>query len=80
MEFLKRAFDLGVRNIEMEATVFAAFCWKLGIPAADVCTTLVNRLNGDQVSATKEELARYSDNAQRVALHYVMTVLKREQH
>lgn len=71
MEFLQKAHDKGVRNFEMEAPEFAAFCKKLNIPAADLCTTLLNRFNGDQVTSTKEELAAFSDNAQRMAITYI---------
>jgi len=52
MEFLKKCHNLGIRNIEMEATMFASVTQLVGIKAADVCVTLVNRLNGDQVSST----------------------------
>lgn len=52
MEFLQKCHKLGIRNIEMEATMFASMTQKVGVKAADVCVTLINRLNGDQVSAT----------------------------
>ena len=39
MAFLRKAHAVGVRNIEMEAPAFAAFCNRAGIPGADVCTT-----------------------------------------
>ncbi|MBI5412353.1 uridine phosphorylase [Candidatus Peregrinibacteria bacterium] len=71
MAFLRRANEAGVRNIEMEAPAFAAFCLRAGIPAAIVCTTLLNRLEGDQVRSTPEQLAQFSDNAQRVVLRYI---------
>lgn len=76
MAFLHRAHEAGVRNIEMESTAFAAFCLRAGIPAAVVCTTLLNRLEGDQVTSTKEELAQFSDNAQRVVLQYIRKQLE----
>ena len=69
--FLQRAHEAGVRNIEMEACRFAAFCLRAGIPAAIVCAALLNRLEGDQVKATGEELAQYSDNAQRVVIEWI---------
>ena len=31
MKFLQRAYDLGVRNLEMESLGFAAFCQRLNI-------------------------------------------------
>lgn len=77
MAFLHRAHEAGVRNIEMESTAFAAFCLRAGIPAAVVCTTLLNRLQGDQVTSTPEQLAQFSDNAQRVVLQYIRGQLEK---
>lgn len=71
MKFLKRAHEAGVRNIEMEACRFAAFCLRAGIPAAIVCAALLNRLEGDQVETPPEVLAEYSDNAQRVVIEWI---------
>ena len=71
MEFLRKAHAVGVRNIEMEAPAFAAFCNRAGIPGADVCTTLLDRLKGDQVTSTPQQLAEFSDNAQRVVINYI---------
>lgn len=71
VDFLKRAHEEGVRNIEMESTAFAAFCLRAGIPAAIVCCALLNRMNGDQVTSTKEELAGFSDNAEQVVINYI---------
>ena len=33
----------------MESLLFGAYCHRVGVPAASVSTTLLNRLNGDQV-------------------------------
>jgi len=77
MAFLRRAHEAGVRNIEMESTAFAAFCLRAGIPAAVVCTTLLDRLQGDQVTSTPAELAQFSDNAQRVVLQYIRGQLEK---
>lgn len=71
MLFLNKAHEAGVRNIEMEAPAFAAFCLRAGIPAALVCATLVNRLEGDQVTSTPEQLAEYSNNAQELVVRYL---------
>ncbi len=71
MAFLRRAHEEGVRNIEMESTAFAAFCLRAGIPAAVVCTTLLDRLKGDQVTSTPEQLGQFSDSAQCLVLQYI---------
>ena len=49
MEYLRRLNEAGVKNIEMEATCFAALTHMAGIRSAIVCVTLLDRLNGDQV-------------------------------
>lgn len=61
-DYLQRAFMIGVRNIEMESTAFAAFCLRANIPSVIICVALINRLNGDQIIATKEEMKLYIDN------------------
>jgi len=55
MEFLKKVHAVGIRNIEMEATMFSALTRHIGIKAADVCVTLLNRLNGDQIHLTTDQ-------------------------
>jgi len=69
MNFLKKAHAAGVRNIEMEASAFGAFCGRAGISGAIVCAALVNRLKGDQVTSTPEQLGKFSLDAQRVVAH-----------
>lgn len=76
--FLRRAFELGVRNIEMESCVFAAICNKANIPGLVICCTLLDRLNGDQVDATVEQLAGYQENAIKVALNFIQAKVLRK--
>ncbi|XP_008176713.2 uridine phosphorylase 2 isoform X1 [Trachemys scripta elegans] len=64
LEYLKRAYDAGVRNIEMESTVFAAICGLCGLKAAVVCVALLNRLEGDQIKAPHEVLVEYQQRPQ----------------
>eukprot|EP00050_Salpingoeca_kvevrii_P008072 m.300475 g.300475 ORF g.300475 m.300475 type:complete len:337 (-) comp14469_c0_seq1:91-1101(-) len=71
MNFLKRCKAQGIRNIEMEALGFASFCNHLNVPAAVVCVTLLDRLEGDQLTKDKAALTRYSDNPQRVVYAYI---------
>lgn len=75
MQFLSFAHIVGARNFEMEAPEFAAFCLRAGIPAADMCVTLLNRFDGDQVTSTPEELADFSDRAQSLALRFIKAEL-----
>ena len=69
--YLEKLYGIGVRNIEMEAGAFAAFCKKMGIPAACMCVALLNRLNGDQVTSTPEQLGAFSDNPQQLLIQYI---------
>lgn len=71
MDFLRVCADAGVKNIEMEARGFAAFCHKLNIPVAVVCVTLLNRLLGDQVLSSHETLVGYEERPAAVLLHYI---------
>ncbi|XP_014373890.1 uridine phosphorylase 2 isoform X1 [Alligator sinensis] len=66
LEYLKRAYNAGVRNIEMESTVFAAMCGLCGLKAAVVCVTLLNRLEGDQITVPHEVLLEYQRRPQQL--------------
>ncbi|XP_060113347.1 uridine phosphorylase 2 [Heteronotia binoei] len=66
LEYLKRAYNAGIRNIEMESTVFAAMCSLCGLKAAVVCVTLLNRLHGDQIRASHEVLLDYQQRPQKL--------------
>ena len=69
--FWELAQERGVKNIEMEATEFAAFCMRAKIRAAIVNAVIIDRLKGDQVNSTSETLQQYSDNAQQIVLDFI---------
>ncbi|XP_072946502.1 uridine phosphorylase 1-like [Epargyreus clarus] len=71
LEFLNTLAELGVKNIEMEATAFAALTSEAGVRAADVCVTLLNRLEGDQVSISKATYAEYQVRPMLVVGRYI---------
>jgi len=75
MDFIRKAHAAGVKNIEMESDAIVAFCTKLHIKCAVICATIVNRLLGDQVNSTPEQLVSYSDNAVNVAIRYIQKQL-----
>eukprot|EP00771_Trimastix_marina_P000121 gnl/Trimastix_PCT/1128.p2 GENE.gnl/Trimastix_PCT/1128~~gnl/Trimastix_PCT/1128.p2 ORF type:complete len:286 (+),score=88.37 gnl/Trimastix_PCT/1128:51-908(+) len=77
MAFLRQAEGKGVKNIEMEAPYFAAFCHKLNVRGAIMCSVLVNRLNGDQIQSTPEELASFSSNSSRLAIKFIQHKLRK---
>ncbi|XP_045482741.1 uridine phosphorylase 1-like isoform X2 [Harmonia axyridis] len=60
-----------VVNIEMEATVFAALTHRTGIKAAIVCVTFVDRLLGDQLTSTKEQMEDWQKRPQKLVAAYI---------
>ncbi|XP_031816505.1 uridine phosphorylase 2 isoform X2 [Sarcophilus harrisii] len=66
LDYLQRAYKAGIRNIEMESTVFAAMCGLCDLKAAVVCVTLLNRLECDQISSPHEVLLEYQQRPQQL--------------
>jgi uridine phosphorylase len=60
-----------VKNIEMEAGVFAAFTQRLGIRGAVCCVTLLDRLKGDQVVTSPEDLADFDTRPGRLLRKFI---------
>lgn len=75
-EFLEKLQQLGVKNIEMEASLFAALCGHAGVRAAIVCVTLLNRLVSDQITENKELLLEWQDRPQKVVGAYICKILR----
>lgn len=68
----------GVRNIEMEGAMLAGFLNHWGFSKfAMICCTLLNRMNGDQVTATKEQLHSYSERSGTVLFNYLDVIVKK---
>jgi uridine phosphorylase len=66
----------GVRNIEMEGAMLAGYLNHWGFPRfAMICTTLLNRLEGDQVTASHEELHAFSERSGDVLFNYLTATL-----
>lgn len=64
----------GVCNIEMEGAMLAGYLNYWGFARfAMICATLLDRLEGDQVTSTPEELAEYSENSGVVLFNYLKT-------
>lgn len=75
MKFLQKCYQLGIRNIEMEAPMFAALTHHVGIRATDVCVTLLNRLHGDQVTITKEQKEDFEQSPLTVVGRFIQHVI-----
>ncbi|XP_010889115.1 uridine phosphorylase 2 [Esox lucius] len=71
LEYLRKAYNSGVRNIEMESTVFGAMCHACGIKAAVICVTLLNRFDGDQISTPHDVLEEYQQRPQVLLAHFI---------
>lgn len=71
MDFLKKCHQEGVRNIEMESLCFTGLLNHANIKAAVVCVSLVNRLNGDQVSLPHELNVEYQERPFKLIGEYI---------
>ncbi len=77
--YLERARNALVANIEMEATLFAAFCNRVKIPGLLCNVILLDRLgeNGDQISRDPKVLAVINENGQEIATRTALEWLRR---
>lgn len=75
MRWLRWLDEHQVRNIEMEGAMLAAYLNHWGFRRfAMVCCTLLNRLEGDQVTASPEQLHQYAEDAGDALFAYLRTV------
>ena len=71
MEFLERASKQGVKNVEMESLQFGAFCNKIKVRSIVVCVALLNRLKGDQVTSTMEQLKAFEERPVDLIIEFI---------
>lgn len=62
----------------MESLQFGAFTKHVGVRAVTICSVFLNRLNGDQVISSVEQLKDYEQRTITTVLHYVKQELKKE--
>lgn len=76
MAWLQWLDESGVRNIEMEGAMLAGYLNHWGFPKfAMICCTLLNRIEGDQVTATPEELHKFSEDSGVALFNYLKASL-----
>ena len=76
MAWLKWIHENGVRNIEMEGAMLAGYLNYWGFSKfAMICTTLLNRLEGDQVTAMPEQLHKFSEDSGVALFNYLKASL-----
>ena len=72
MAWLNWLDENGVRNIEMEGAMLAGYLNHWGFTNfAMICCTLLNRLEGDQVTATPEQLHKFSEDSGVALFNYL---------
>ena len=75
-EFLAWLHANDVVNIEMEGAMLAAYLNFWGFSSfAMICAVLLDRLKGDQVTSSAEQLHTFSDDAGTVLFTYLATIL-----
>ncbi|XP_070535985.1 uridine phosphorylase 1-like isoform X2 [Ptychodera flava] len=79
MDYLQSAHDNGVGNVEMESSCFAAMTNRANIKAGVVCVTLIDRLEGDQLSTPANVLHHWEERAQQLVARYILKKLKQHQ-
>ena len=75
-EFLEWLHANDVANIEMEGAMLAAYLNSWGFSSfAMICAVLLNRLEGDQVTSTPEQLHQFSEHSGDVLFNYLQARL-----
>jgi len=76
MAWLSWLHENGVCNIEMEGAMLAGFMNHWGFSKfAMICCTLLNRLEGDQVTSSAEQLHKFSEDSGVVLFNYLKSTL-----
>lgn len=76
MAWLRWLKENGVSNIEMEGAMIAGYLNHWGFPSfAMICCTLLNRLDGDQVTASADELHKFSEDSGVALFNYLKASL-----
>jgi uridine phosphorylase len=75
-QWLEWIRENGVKNIEMEGAMMSGYLNHLGFTSfAMMCVTLLDRIHGDQLTSTKEQLGIFTENAKTVLFNYLVSVV-----
>jgi uridine phosphorylase len=76
LAWLEWIYDNGVRNIEMEGAMLAGYLNHWGFSKfAMICATLLNRLDGDQVTASADQMHQFSADSGSALFTYLRSTL-----
>lgn len=76
MNWLRWLDENGVRNIEMEGAMLAGYLNHWGFSRfAMLCCTIINRLEGDQLTATPDQLRKFSEDSGVAMFNYLQSDL-----
>lgn len=76
--YLEHIYNRGIRNIEMESLVFGALTHQAHIRAAVVCVSLLDRLQGDQVSVSPKSYKEWEERPQELVGRYIKKYLRKK--
>ena len=72
--YLARAYEFGIRAIDMESLVFAGFCNQLEIDASIIGIAVVNRLENDDIQITMNDQMGYLSSSARILARYIKSI------
>ncbi|XP_070559919.1 uridine phosphorylase 1-like [Ptychodera flava] len=79
LAYLKEAYDNGVRNIDKEATCLAAMVNRANFKAGVACVALLNRLEGDDYTASPETSRIWEQRPPVLVVRYILKRLREMQ-
>ena len=79
-KYLQTLQQAGILNVEMESIALASLCLKTGIRAAICCVSLVDRLQGDQVTISTDTYKKYQNRPCTLLIKFLRKRLQKEQH
>ncbi len=71
-QYLKKAYEQGVRSFDMESIGFAGFCNQLEIPCCEINAVLVDRFLTDEIYISKAEQITHFKKAANLVIDYVI--------